>query len=298
MKKITLILALVFSIVLSVPAQTKADSPVIKVKETLSDFIELEQGVIRRHLLTDLPGSIVIMIPNESGKLVTKLLGDNVLKNAAMLLELKTEPTELIHYMARKKLASTLSYLDFISTGMKESDEVKFSVFQTNHTTVTDNDIDWAKFNARITSIKKEYPTLPKETIFAVVRGASVVAIDYQVFKAVSKSAKISGYGYSGNGKYLTENAPNKLDFKVGVSLTYPDAVVGNLINTRNTNIELKDITKAKTAVYEPKLNFNKETIKVTPENKDVLLIDANKFVKHFIVGTTDEVQVKETIMF
>jgi len=188
-----------------------------------TDVIEIDSAVLNRHVLNDIPGAIVALIPDESGKLVPTILGQKVLKKQEELPKILAKPTELISQSVVKSVAAGLNYLSFASASMDNKDEVRFTVTQTAYSSILDNEINWKEFDKRIKAIRKANPNLPKGTKFGVVRVADVITINYQVFSQVKNSSKISGWGFSGNSKYLSQKTDVSNSFSLGVALSYSD---------------------------------------------------------------------------
>ncbi len=267
MKKITLILTML-TLTLTVNAQQTADP-----KKVWSDIIEIEQGILQRHVLHDIPGTIIVLIPDGQGKFKSRLIGNKVLRDNSKLPELNSEPTEFISDIAKKELAISLSYLSFASASMSNDEEIRFSITETSNCNILDNEIDWTTFNERVALIKASNPNLPEGTIFGVVKVASVITIDNQRFKSVKKAADISGWGFSSSNKYLTESSNRRVDFKVGVAITFSD--------------EFLDVLVAKSSDKSIDKNW-KSNDKLL--NKIKVLSNLNRNLKELVVGETKEV--------
>ena len=197
--------------------------PAICKELNVWNVIEIESGILNRHVLNDLPGSIVALIPSVDGKETPTILGQKVLKNPDKLPKLIAKPTELVSHIVTKNTAGNVGYLSFVSATMDDKDEVKFSVVETSYCSILDKDVNWADFLARVTKIRNDYPNLPSGTKFGVIRVASVITINHQVFTQVKKASKISGWGFSGGSKYLSQKTDSSVSFKVGVALSYSD---------------------------------------------------------------------------
>jgi hypothetical protein len=215
-----------------------------------SDVIEIDSAVLNRLVLQDIPGSIFLLLPDKSGNLKPTILGQKVLKDNQKLPEIEAKPTELISHTVVKNVAAGLGYLSFVSASMDNKDEVKFSVTQTAFTSILDNQIDWPEFNKRVKAIRKANPNLPKGTKFGVVRVADIVNINYQVFTQVRNSSKISGWGFSGNSKYLSQKTDRSNKFSVGVALSYSEADMASIFSSwplraSNTSESSKQIRKS-----------------------------------------------------
>lgn len=228
-KEITMLKSiLLLSIILvlnTINAQT-IDNP----EDVWSDIIEVNQSILQRHVVYDIPGMIAILVPDDTGKYKSYLIGRKVLKNSEALPELKSKPTVLYSDIVSKSTASKLSYLSFVSATMSDEEEVRFSITETSYTSILDNDIDWDGFDKRIAEIKKRNSSLPQGTKFGVVKVASIITVDNQKFKKVRGAAKISGWGFSGDVKHLSQSSEKRIDFKVGVSLTFSDIYIEDLI--------------------------------------------------------------------
>lgn len=253
---------------LTVIAQQSSDP-----KKVWSDIIEIEQGILQRHVLHDIPGTIIVLIPDGQGKFKSRLIGNKVLKDVNKLPELNSKPTELVSDIAKKELAMSLSYLSFASVSMSNDEEIRFSITETSNCSILDNEIDWQTFNERVAAIKANNPNLPEGTIFAVAKVASVITIDNQRFKKVNRAADISGWGFSSSNKYLTESSNRRVDFKVGVAITFSD--------------EFLDILVAKSTDKNIDKNW-KSNDKLL--NKIQVLADLNRNLKDLIVGETKEI--------
>ncbi len=197
--------------------------PTPETKDIWAGMIELEQSIHLRHALHDIPGSIVVLIP-ENGKYDVRLLGSKVLLDKDKLPELKQEPTLLISSSASKTQVANAGFLSFVSANMENTDVVKYVVTETGVSISLDNEIDWAKFSMRENEIKKKNPNLPQGTRFGVVKVASIISIYHEYYKKVSRAGKISGWGFNSEAKILTQKENNLLNFKIGVALTYSDS--------------------------------------------------------------------------
>lgn len=202
--------------------------PAKTVDEVWAGVIELPKETLTRHILHDLPGSIVALVP-QGERIIPYLMGNKVLKDSSKLPELKMQPTVLISNVASKSTAGRVGFLSFVSASMEDTDEVKFNVTETSHAAVFDSEIDWGKFATRISAIKSANPNLPQGTVFGVVRVGSVISITHQIFSKVKRAAEISGWGFAGGGKYLSSNSEESTNFKVGVALTYPDVIMSDI---------------------------------------------------------------------
>lgn len=209
-------------------------------KEVWSDVIEIDQGILQRHVVYDLPGAILILIPTTGGKFESRIFGNKVLKNNNKMPELVSKPTVLVSDVATKTLAGSLGYLSFASASMSDTDEIRFTITETSYSSILDNDIDWPAFNERIALIKEKNPSLPKGTMYAVVKVASIITIDNQRFKKVQKAANISGWGFASEAKALSETSAKRLDFKVGVAVTFSDEYIGGFGKSVNKDGVLK----------------------------------------------------------
>ncbi|UAY55688.1 hypothetical protein [Arachidicoccus terrestris] len=200
----------------------------------LLNIIEIPHGILAQNVLSDLPGSLVLLIPDSSGgNYRPYLVGEKVLKNNAFVPKVKTEPKLIMSQVADKSLALSASYLSFVSGNMENTDEVKYTVTETSNTSIVNGDVDWKRLNERIKNIRKANPTLSPKTIFGVLQVANVIEIHYQLYKKVSKAGKISGWGFAGDAKYLSEKRDESMHWMVGASLLYPD----NSIITLSSNI-------------------------------------------------------------
>lgn len=267
MKAIHLIIVITISSLLANAQQTSDP------KKVWSDIIEVEQGILQRHVLNDIPGTIIVLIPDGDEKFKSRLIGRKVLKDNSKLPKLNSKPTELVSDIAKKDLAVSLSYLSFASASMENNEEIRFSITETSNCHILDNDIDWQAFNERVASIKTKNPNLPEGTIFAVVKVASVITIDNQRFKSVKKASDISGWGFSNSNKYLTESSNRRTDFKVGVSITFSDEFLDILVS----NSEKESVNK----------NWKENNIYF---NKLQVLSEINKAFKDRVVGDTREI--------
>lgn len=221
-----------------------------------SEIIELEQGLLSRHILNDIPGTIVALIPQSDGTYKPRLLGRKTLKAGGELPKLESIPTLLIEDLASKEVALSVSYLSMISASMEDTEEVRFSVTETSHTSILDNDIDWDSFDERVAGYLTQIDRYPEGTIFGVVKVASVIVVDHQKFVKKKRAADINGWGLSANGKYLSESSKRNVTFKVGVSLTYSDLQLDSYVSRYE---ELKSYTDwQSTHKYENKLSLIK----------------------------------------
>ncbi|MRX42065.1 hypothetical protein GJU43_22550 [Flavobacterium sp. LC2016-23] len=254
-------------------------------KNVWLDIVELEQGILQRHIVNDLPGSIIMLIPKTDGKSYNvKILGNKVLVNNSKLPEIKQEPTLLVSDLLKKDIAVNLSYLSFISAGMANSDEVNFSITETSHTSIVDGEINWKKFDERVAKIKKDNPKLPANTVFAVLKVASVIAIEHQVFKSVTKATKIEGFGFAGDAKFLSQSTQKKIDFKVGVALAFSESSIVDILNFNNKLMETYDKSKI-TKNGNKGLNF-------TPENNLLYENFLNENLKTLIEPKLSEIEI------
>ena len=278
MKRISIIVLLFFA-VLSANAQT-FNNP----EEVWSDIIEVEQSILQRHVVYDIPGTIVVLLPNSEGSYDAKLIGRKVLKDPKKLPELISKPTVLYSDIVKKNIAANLSYLSFASVNMSDEEEIRFSITETSYTSILDNDIDWDAFDERVATIKSQNPNLPNGTKFGVVKIASVITIDNQKFKRVKNAGKISGWGFSSDVKHLSESSIKRIDFKVGISLSFSDVYLKDLITSNEfTPIDNSGENKNFTEIEKPLtkiqlLKMYNESIKnkinglvVTESEQDIL---------------------------
>ena len=210
------------------------NAQVVDKGSPLLNIIEIPQGIAVQNVISDLPGSLVLLIPDStSGNYKPYLVGEKVLKNMAMVPKVKTIPKVIMNQVSNKSDALSASYLSFVSGSMENTDEVKYTVTETSNTSIVNSDVDWKRLDARIKEIKKKNPTLSPKTIFGVLQVANVIEIHYQLYKKVSKAGKIAGWGFAGDAKYLSEKQNESLNWIVGASLLYPD----NSIITLQSNI-------------------------------------------------------------
>ncbi len=195
-----------------------------------ADMIEIKQSTLLRHVLNDIPGSIVVLIP-ENGKMASYILARKILKKLNELPEINLEPTTLISSVVSKYRAANIGFLSFVTASMENTDEVKFTVSETSNSFILDSNIDWDAFDKRVAAIKEKYPDKLSKAIFGVVKVASIISIYHEAYRKVSKAAKISGWGFNAGGKCLSEKGDSSSAFKIGVALAYPDSVIRSFDN-------------------------------------------------------------------
>jgi hypothetical protein len=274
MKNLTILLIVFYSCIIQ--SQT-----IVKPEDVWSDIIEVEQSILQRHVVYDLPGMIAVLIPQADGTEKAVLIGNKVLKLNDKLPDLISKPTVLYSDIVKKSTAANLSYLSFASTSMSKDEEIRFSITETSYTSILDNDINWDSFNERVAIIKTKNPELPIGTKFGVVKVASIITVENQKFKKVKNAGKISGWGFSGGAKHLSESSEKRIDFKVGISLTYSDIYLTDLISSKK-NLDLNKLDKSLLDIKNPlnkiniikSLNFQvKNLIKLPVELKNESVI-------------------------
>lgn len=197
------------------------------VGDNWENMIEIENATLQRHALTDLPGTIVVIIPRE-GKFIVRLLPRKVILNNDNLPKIEPEPTQLVSSSCAKSIAMGIGFLSFVSTSMNNTDVVKYNVTETCYSQVFDKDIDWAAFEKRVQEIKEKNPDLPAGTRFGVVKIADIIVINYEIYEKKDKAVKISGWGFNQSGKVLSEKQNMAQEFKIGVALVYSDYILDN----------------------------------------------------------------------
>lgn len=233
-----------------------------------SEIIEIEQSLINRHILNDIPGTILALVPQPAGQFKPVLLGRKTLKAGVELPKLESTPTLLIEDLASKQIALNLSYLSMVSATMENSEEVRFSVTETNHTSILDYDIDWDRFDERVAGYLAQTDKYPEGTIFGVVKVASIIVVDHQKFIKKKKAADINGWGLSVDGKILSESSKKNITYKVGVALTYSDLFLNSYIVN---NEGFKSYSNWQES---PKLAMKSELIKLINEEHKVNIVE------------------------
>lgn len=245
MKKIITINILIFLFIHVSNAQQKE---IADFSKSWPGYIEIENSQLSRHILNDIPGSIIVFVPSGDGTYTTRILGEKILKSTTKLPEINVKPQVLVHGFSKKETVIGVSYLSFISASMTEKDEVNLTVTESSSSSILDGDIDWPAANKRIEDFKTKNNGKIEGVLFAVIKVASVITLEHQIFSSVNRAAKISGYGFAGNGSFLTEKGKENNTFKVGVDVVYTDdSVVQLAMATRQTNKtpDMKSILKA-----------------------------------------------------
>lgn len=227
---------------------------ILQPEDVWAGMIEIEQGTLMRHVLNDIPGSIVVLI-QENERIRTCLLARKILKEQDKLPKINLKPTNLMSSFASRNRAAGIGILSFITASMGVTDEVKFIISETSHSSILDSDIDWDAFNKRVDKIKERYPDESSKAIFGVVKVANIISIYYEIYKRVSKASKIFGWGFNAEGKCLSEKGVASSAFKVGVALAYPDSIIRAFEN-QLTEIDIAPRLEFKSLVFED--NFGK----------------------------------------